>query len=84
MPPTSPDRDESLAALGLVIAAIRKEKGLTQEELAERAKVDVDDIDATESGHRNPTWGTVRKISYGLGLALPELIRRVEEVERQG
>ncbi|MGN6254006.1 MAG: helix-turn-helix domain-containing protein [Solirubrobacterales bacterium] len=84
MPPTSRDQDESLAALGRVVSAIRRERGLTQEELAERAGVGKSDVGDIESGRRNPTWGAVRKLSYGLDLSLPELIRRVEEAERQG
>ncbi|MGN6664149.1 MAG: helix-turn-helix domain-containing protein [Solirubrobacterales bacterium] len=84
MPPTSWDQDESLVALGRVVNAIRRERGLTQEELAERAGLGESDVGGIESGRRNPTWGAVRKLSHGLGLSLPELIRRVEEAERQG
>lgn len=83
MSPPPQDQDESLTALGRVVNQIRKEAGLTQEELARRADLQEADIGGIESGQRNPTWGTVRKISYGLDLPLPELIRRVEALERE-
>lgn len=82
MPP-SPDQDESLRALGQVVRQIRKETGLTQEELARRAGLQEIELGRIESGQRDPAWGTVRKLSYGLDLALPELIRRVEALERE-
>ncbi len=78
----SPDQDESLRALGRVVGRVRKEKGLTQDELARRAGLHEAEIGRIESGRRNPTWGAIRAISYGLDLPLPELIRRVEELER--
>ncbi|HEX5527695.1 MAG TPA: helix-turn-helix transcriptional regulator [Solirubrobacterales bacterium] len=83
MSPPPPDQDESLAALGRVVSQVRKEAGLTQEELARRAGLEEADVGRIESGQRNPTWGTVRKISYALDLPLPELIRRVEALERE-
>lgn len=82
LPP--PDQDDSLLALGRAIRELRGEKGLTQEELARRADLDPPHLAAVESGRRNPTWGTVRRISYALDLPLPELIRRAEEVEGAG
>jgi transcriptional regulator with XRE-family HTH domain len=82
--PISPDRDESQVALGRVVRQVRVERKLTQEALAQRADLHETYISFIESGRRNPTWGAIRKISYGLGIPLPELIRKVEELEREG
>ena len=82
MPSTSFE-NKALVALGRAIREIRKEKGLTQEELARRADFHESYISVLESGRRNPTWGTVRWISQGLGIPLFELVRRADELERK-
>jgi transcriptional regulator with XRE-family HTH domain len=82
VPPQSHDLDKSLVALGRAINSIRKEKGLRQEDLAERASLHESYISVLESGQRNPTWSAVRRISDGLEVPLSELARRAEEFER--
>jgi transcriptional regulator with XRE-family HTH domain len=75
--------DKVLVALGQAINEVRKEKELTQEELARRVDLHTTYIGLIERGRRNPTWGTVRRISIALGVPLPELARRAEELERE-
>ena len=70
--------------MGRAINELRKEKGLTQEELAQRADIHESYISVLESGRRNPTWGTVRRISVGLGISLFELVQRADQLERKG
>lgn len=82
--PQSHELDEALVALGRAINAIRKEKGLRQEDLAERAGLHESYISVLESGQRNPTWSAVRRISAGLEVPLSDLARRAEEFERKG
>lgn len=81
---TPSPKDRSLIALGRAVNELRKEKGLTQEELAEEVDLHESYISFIESGQRNPTWGTIRGISRGLGVSLGELMRKVEEIERKG
>jgi transcriptional regulator with XRE-family HTH domain len=76
-------KDKELIALGRAIGEIRKEKGLTQEELAERVKLHESYISFIESGRRNPTWGTVLRISRGLEVPLIELVQRAEAPKRK-
>jgi transcriptional regulator with XRE-family HTH domain len=83
VPTLSLDLDKVLLALGRAINEARKEKGLTQEELALRVDLHETYISLIERGRRNPTWGTVRRISLALGVPLPELARRAEELERK-
>ncbi|HWT89982.1 MAG TPA: helix-turn-helix transcriptional regulator [Solirubrobacterales bacterium] len=72
-----------MIALGRAIRELRREKRLTQEQLALGADLDESYISFIESGRRNLTWGTVRRISKALGVPLPELARRAEEQERK-
>lgn len=51
----------------------RKEKGLSQEELAEKVKVDVRTIVAIETGKRNPTLNTINKITKAVNISIKEL-----------
>jgi len=84
VPSLPADESKTLIALGRAVRGLRKEKGLTQEELAERADLHESYISIIEGGQRNPTWATVRRISYGLGVPLVELIERADELERKG
>lgn len=52
--------------LGEKIKTLRKERKLTQEELAELAKVDPKSIIDIENGKRNPTFKTLGKIATAL------------------
>ena len=60
--------------LGVKIAKIRKQKGLTQEKLAELANVDYSYLNLIESGKRNPSIKKVAKIARTLHVSLKELI----------
>ncbi|MGN6256973.1 MAG: helix-turn-helix domain-containing protein [Solirubrobacterales bacterium] len=71
-------RESPSTALGRVIAEIRKEKGLKQEQLAEKAGLHETYISHIESGNRNPPWPTVVKISRALGVSIAELGDRAE------
>ena len=55
MSPRSFKPDASLAALGEVAKALRREKGLTQERLAKQAGITVTYIGRIERGQRNLT-----------------------------
>jgi transcriptional regulator with XRE-family HTH domain len=77
------DLHKTFLALGVAINEVRKEKGLTQEELAQRVDLHETYISLIERGQRNPTWGVVHRISRTLGVSLPELARRAEELERK-
>ena len=82
MPPPSDDLEKALIALGRAIHEARRQKKLTQEELARQTDLHETYISVIERGQRNPTWGVVRRISLALGVPLPELARRAEEFER--
>lgn len=59
--------------VGENIRRLRKRGGLSQEELATRAKLDLTSVSEIESGTRNPSLKTLYKISLALKIPLKEL-----------
>ena len=54
--------------VGRNVARIRREQGLTQEQLSERAGFSQQYISGLESGRRNPTIVTVYEMAQALGV----------------
>lgn len=66
-----------------VLVKCRKEKGLTQEQLSERAGISLSFLSMMEIGRRHPNVEMVFKLAAGLGMPPCELIRELEkEVNR--
>jgi transcriptional regulator with XRE-family HTH domain len=61
--------------VGRNAARIRKEKGLTQEQLAERSGLSQQYLSGLERGQRNPTIVTVYELSVALGVSHTELLK---------
>jgi transcriptional regulator with XRE-family HTH domain len=68
-------------ALGLAVAARRQELGLTQEQLANDTDLHQRWISNVETGKRNPSYGSLRRLATGLKLTASELIARAEQHE---
>ena len=66
--------------LGRRIRALRKAKGLTQEELGDRADINYKFLGEIERGQQNPSFRVMAKIASGLGLELPQLFRFEQEI----
>lgn len=62
---------------GAVLYERRKQKGLTQEKLAEKSDVDRKYIYLLEKGRRQPTLQTILALSKALSLTPMELIEDV-------
>ena len=62
--------------LGKKITALRKQKGLTQEELVERCNVTVRTIQRIESGETTPRIYTIKTILNALGLDYEKVFER--------
>lgn len=73
--PAAPD---SQRALGAAVKARRLELGLTQEQLSLRAELHQRWISNVETGLRNPSYASLRRLAEGLDLTTSELIRRAE------
>ena len=63
--------------LGVRIAALRAEAGLSQRQFALMLELDRVTLNRIESGSGNPTVGTLERIASGLGLSLTELLQPV-------
>jgi transcriptional regulator with XRE-family HTH domain len=59
--------------LGRRIQKIRQQKGLTQEQLAEKIRVSTTFVGYVETGHRVPNLKMVYKIARALGVKVKEI-----------
>lgn len=60
--------------VGERIRSLRKQKGLTQEDLAALTKIEARSIVDIEAGKRNPTLKTLTKIANALNLSSSKLL----------
>lgn len=60
--------------LGVRIASLRAESGMSQRQFALMLELDRVTLNRIESGTGNPTLGTLERIASGLGLSLAQLI----------
>ena len=71
-------------ALGTAVRKLRRQAGLSQEELAARAELEPALIAQVEAGEADPTWGDARRIAAALGTSIDRLAELVEELEEAG
>jgi len=70
------------AALGRAVGLRRRERGFSQEALADAANVDARTVRGIERGTANPTWDVVDRIARALGWSLAKLAELAEKVAR--
>jgi transcriptional regulator with XRE-family HTH domain len=68
-------------ALGLAVKARRQALGLTQEELSLRAELHQRWISNVETGKRNPSYGSLRRLAAGLDISASTLLADAERIE---
>jgi transcriptional regulator with XRE-family HTH domain len=68
-------------ALGLAVKARREELRLTQETVAHDTGLHQRWISNVETGKRNPSYGSLRRLAAGLELSASELLARAEQIE---
>ncbi len=71
-------------ALGLAVKARREELGRTQETVANDTELHQRWISNVETGKRNPSYGSLRRLAAGLDLSASELLARAEQIEASG
>jgi transcriptional regulator with XRE-family HTH domain len=69
----SKPRSAEHAALGEAIRQLRKQAGLSQEQLAERASTDLTQIGGLERGTRNPSYTTLVRVAEALKTRVGEI-----------
>jgi transcriptional regulator with XRE-family HTH domain len=62
------------AVLGRNVRRLRQQKGLTQEELAFEAEIDLTYMGGIERGRRNPSLLVMARIADALSVSLPKLL----------
>lgn len=62
------------ATLGKNVRRLRRKKGLTQEELAFEAEIDLTYVGGIERGKRNPSLMVMARIAKALSVSLPRLL----------
>jgi transcriptional regulator with XRE-family HTH domain len=73
----SPQLRRGLRRLARRLRALRRERGLTQEEAAHRAGVDAKHFQEIEAGRINVTMATLLGIAGAFGMSLSELLQGV-------
>lgn len=68
------EKHPDLVALGKRLRALRKEANLTQEELAERAKLSANYVGEIERGEKNPGALALFALARGLGVKPAKLL----------
>lgn len=66
--------DNLVLRIGRRIAALRKEKGLTQAQLAERLAIVQKNVHRLESGTQNLTLRTIAKIAHAIGVEIDDVL----------
>jgi transcriptional regulator with XRE-family HTH domain len=68
-------------ALGQAVKTRRQDLGLTQEQLAHDTELHQRWISNVETGKRNPSYGSLRRLAAGLEITAAELIALAERIE---
>ena len=68
--------------MGRVIRRLRDEQGVSQEDLAEAARLDRTFISMLERGRQRATLETALALAQALGMTLTELAREIDNEER--
>lgn len=64
---------------GISIKEIRKQVGLSQQQLSKRSKISQTSVSQIENGYKHPSKKTLQKICKGLGV--PELVIYIKAIE---
>ncbi|MFC0385146.1 helix-turn-helix domain-containing protein [Muricoccus vinaceus] len=70
--------------VGRNFGRLRREKGLTQEEVAERSGLSQQYLSGLERGGRNPTVVTLQEIATALEVSFLELLRPQDDECKEG
>jgi transcriptional regulator with XRE-family HTH domain len=77
----APEQDQLI--LGRALRALRKQAGITQEQLAERLGVDPTFVGRLERGQRGAHWRTIRRILTALDVGISDFAIEIDAAERE-
>lgn len=75
-------RLDPIRLLGLRIREVRRQAGLTQSELAEKASLSLNFIGTVERGRNVPSLMTLFRIARSLGVTVSDLFLTAEAIQR--
>ena len=75
-------RSAAHVALGRAVRAVRVERGLSQEALADRSGMHRTYVGGIERGERNLAYENLLKLAEALGVPASELLARAEDTTR--
>lgn len=82
--PKRPENPEELVRLAAAVRDLRKERGLSQQELAAAAGVAVRRIQALEMGRLDPDYVLLVRVAKALGVRAGALVLRAEGRTNEG
>lgn len=68
-------------ALARVLRSLREERGISQKDLARRVGISPSWLSKIESGHYDPPWSSVRRVTKGLSVSLGALEDAIDSFE---
>lgn len=77
-------REGVVSAFGVLVRARRTAAGFSQEELADRCRLDRTYISGIERGVRNPSLTALFALAQGFGITLADLLASLEQEVMQG
>jgi transcriptional regulator with XRE-family HTH domain len=83
MPSHEPDDAQDHRVFGLALRRLRRDAGLTQQELADRVGIGVEYVSRLENGHRGARWHTVMRLLRALDVTLADLGTAIERIEQE-
>lgn len=86
MPPArrSKPRSPEHAALGEAVRTLRRDAGMSQEELADAAGTDLTQVGGIERGVRNPSYTTLLRLAAALETTVGELTTLGDQLRERG
>ena len=67
-----------MASFGLRIRQLRMEKGLSQQNLADRAEIEISQVYRIEKGKTNTTLSTIGALASALDISIAELFSNLK------
>lgn len=68
--------------LGQVVRALRRERGVSQKDFADRIGISQSWLSRIESGAYDPPWSSVLRVIDGFGISLEELDREIKTYDQ--
>jgi transcriptional regulator with XRE-family HTH domain len=76
---TLEDNTRYLFRIGPALAKVRKQAGMTQDELAHKSKMNRSHMSSLEQNRDRPSWDTIVKLALGLGMSIDDFVKAIKD-----